>query len=261
MLALRRRHCSAREGTLRAFAADSHGRCAGGSQRCPRGSASLGHDRVELERYVKASTEITHSDPKAYYASLAIAVAAYQSAFVETLRPEHFRAEIESMLSEQDARELLDLIERATRSAAANETVAEFAARIGSRNGISGYCYHTVPCVLQVWFRYGEDFTHGLEEIIKAGGDTDTAGAIFGGIVGARIGKRGIPRVWLANIVEWPRTVAWMEHLGRAVARGTVGIETQKEYPGYFVPGVPLRNLVFLVIVLAHGLRRLGPPY
>jgi hypothetical protein len=31
--------------------------------------------------------------------------------------------------------------------------------------------------------------------------------------------------------------------------------------PGYFVPGIPLRNLLFMAVVLAHGLRRLAPPY
>jgi hypothetical protein len=29
----------------------------------------------------------------------------------------------------------------------------------------------------------------------------------------------------------------------------------------YFWPGLILRNLVFLVVVLIHGFRRLAPPY
>jgi ADP-ribosyl-[dinitrogen reductase] hydrolase len=118
---------------------------------------------------------------------------------------------------------------------------------------------HTVPCVIQTWLRHQDDFGSGVQEIILAGGDTDTTAAILGGIIGARVGKAGIPLPWLAGIIEWPRSVAWMEQLGAALARSLHGEAVR--VPSYPVAGIPLRNLVFLLIVLAHGLRRLGPPY
>jgi hypothetical protein len=141
--------------------------------------------------------------------------------------------------------------------------VAKFAAVIGSPRGISGYMYHTVPCVLQVWFRHYDDFAGGLQQLIAAGGDTDTTGAILGGIIGARVGRDGIPGRWLEDIVEWPRTTGWMERLGSAVAQVHAD-DTAAEpptCPGYFVPGLALRNIFFLLVVLAHGFRRLAPPY
>ena len=36
---------------------------------------------------------------------------------------------------------------------------------------------------------------------------------------------------------------------------------TAAKCPAYFVPGIVLRNVVFLIIVLAHGFRRLAPPW
>jgi ADP-ribosylglycohydrolase len=156
--------------------------------------------------------------------------------------------------ADADAAELHWLAKRAADSALRGESVAAFAESIGSKKGISGYVYHTVPCVLQQWFRDPDDFEAGLQSIIRAGGDTDTAGAIFGGIAGARVGRRGIPSAWLAGMVEWPRSARWIEGLGEALAAG-------EPPPRYFVPGIPLRNLVFLLIVLAHGLRRLAPPW
>ena len=83
---------------------------------------------------------------------------------------------------------------------------------------------------------------------------------IVGALVGSGVGKDGIPAEWLAGLREWPRTIAWMEAVGirlaQCRARGEIGSA---------VPVNPLklllRNVLFLVIVLLHGFRRLLPPY
>jgi ADP-ribosylglycohydrolase len=232
----------------------------GPAMRSPILGVAYGQDTATLKTFVKASTELTHSDPKAYYAALAVALAAYQSAAESAPSADQYLATFKKLLPGDDAQELHDLLQRAAISAAGNETVSEFAESIGSKKGISGYSYHTVPCVLQVWFGNATDFAKGLRDIVRAGGDTDTAGAIYGGIAGARAGKRGIPKDWLSNIIEWPRTIDWMERLAEATANSghdQAGFGT----PAYFVPGILLRNLFFLVIVLAHGFRRLAPPW
>jgi ADP-ribosyl-[dinitrogen reductase] hydrolase len=231
----------------------------GPAMRSPIIGLAYGDDSEKLKEFVKASTEITHSDPKAYYAALAVALATYQSASDESLNPDRFLATLKDLLPEDDAQELHDLLRCAADSAAKREPVAEFARDIGSKKGISGYSYHTVPCVLQVWFGEPTDFAQGLQDIITAGGDTDTTGAIFGGIVGAKVGKQGIPETWLSNIIEWPRSISWIERLGNAVAESERTSTTK--CPRYFVPGIVLRNVAFLVIVLAHGFRRLAPPW
>ena len=231
----------------------------GPAMRSPVIGLACGDDPEKLKQFVKASTEITHSDPKAYYAALAVALATYQSARDEAASPERFLATLKEMLPQDDAEELHELLQRAADSAAKGEPVTEFAKNIGSTKGISGYSYHTVPCVLQVWFREPEDFERGLQEIIRAGGDTDTAGAIFGGIVGARVGKQGIPESWLSNIIEWPKSIGWLERLGSALSENEES--SAAKCPAYFVPGIVLRNVVFLIIVLTHGFRRLAPPW
>ena len=213
-------------------------------------------DHAKLKAFVKASTEITHRDPKAYFASLAVAVAAISGEATNNDWRSAYAQSLAQLIDGTGGDELLALVARARQSAEKGENVADFAASIGSNNGISGYCYHTVPCVLQVWFRFGDDLEHGLAEICGAGGDADTAGAIFGGIVGARAGPEAINREWLDRIWEWPRSIDWLERLGYAL-----GDPANRRPPAYFWPAVVPRNLVFLSIVLAHGLRRLLPPY
>lgn len=232
----------------------------GPAMRGPILGVAFGASPATLQSYVERSTRLTHTDPRAYQGALTVAVAAARSAAGESVSPSGFVASLDPYLEGETAAEFRELIGKAVASAEKGETVSEFAYMLGGRNGISGYVGHTVPCVVQTWLRHQEGFASGLREIIAAGGDTDTTAAILGAIVGARVGKGGIPDAWLRGIIEWPRSVAWMERLGQA-ARRAVEDEADVPSPAYFVPGILARNACFLAVVLAHGFRRLLPPY
>ena len=120
----------------------------GPAMRSPIIGLAHGDDPEKLRQFVKASTEITHSDPKAYYAALAVALATYQSASDETASPERFLATLKEMLPQDDAAELHELLQRAADSAAKGEPVTEFARDIGSSKGITGLQLpHGTVCV------------------------------------------------------------------------------------------------------------------
>jgi len=99
-----------------------------------------------------------------------------------------------------------------------------------------------------------------VSAVIQCGGDADTTGAIIGGIVGASVGREGIPEEWLDRLVEWPRSTAWMEKLAAQLdSTMQSGVATRPiRLPVY---GVVPRNLFFLVVMLLHGARRAFPPY
>jgi ADP-ribosylglycohydrolase len=221
---------------------------------------AFGEDAEILRDWVLRCTRITHSDPKAFIGAFTVAVAAYLSFKSKDISPQHFVNIVSTALAACESSEFIKLMSKAADSALRNQSVGDFAESIGSRNGISGYMYHTVPCVIQTWLRYPDDFAGGLQEILCAGGDTDTSGAILGAILGARTGKDGIPEAWRTRIVEWPRTITRMERLGHCLAASLNG-DKRTKCPGYFAPGVMLRNLFFLAVVLFHGVRRLAPPY
>jgi hypothetical protein len=115
-----------------------------------------------------------------------------------------------------------------------------------------------VPVALYCWLRWPGDFRRAVEEAILLGGDADTVGAIVGGLVGATAGAASIPEEWLRGIADWPRSVTWMRRLGARLAEH--GSEPAAAVP-LFWPGLIPRNLLFLLIVLGHGFRRLLPPY
>lgn len=215
-----------------------------------------GHDEAKLTELVRALTIITHSDPKAYWGALAVALAAHTNCSSEVIDGSKFYDRLKTLLSSEPASEFLDLIGSAINNFQNGQSTKDFAISLGLEKGVTGYIYHTVPVVIHAWFSYPQDFQSAMLEILACGGDTDTTGAILGGIIGSRTGKQGIPEKWIENLWEWPRSVSWMEKLGRQLAETN---ETKALRLPIF--GIILRNIVFLAVVLFHGFRRLLPPF
>lgn len=158
------------------------------------------------------------------------------------------------------SRRRVSRVRDAVKSAATGQSVMAFAASLGLSRGVSGYVYDSVPIAINAWLSHQNDFRSAVTAVVACGGDTDSTGAIVGGIVGASVGQEGIPLDWLNHLSEWPRSIDWMQRLGaqldRSVRSGAV--ERPITLPVY---GVLPRNVFFLLIVLSHGVRRLLPPY
>ena len=155
---------------------------------------------------------------------------------------------------------LTELIDKVIASASKNESAKEFCETLGFHNGVSGYIYQTLPVVLQIWLRHPRDYETAMQEAILCGGDTDTVAAILGGMVGAGSGIDGIPKQWVDGIIEWPRSMSWMNELALRLAKAKTANEKQKPLVINIV-GILLRNVFFMLWVLLHGVHRLLPPY
>jgi ADP-ribosyl-[dinitrogen reductase] hydrolase len=203
-------------------------------------------DRQHLRELVRASTRLTHTDPKAEYGA-------------EATSGEAFLDELSRSLGD-DGEELTALVARAVTSVQQGESTLAFADALGLHRGVTGYVDHTVPVVIHAWLSHPHDFRAAVRVVIDCGGDTDTTAAIVGGIVGTTVGRNGIPSAWLDGLLEWPRTVDWMARLGAQLA---TGIELRENFPQQRLSIFALlpRNLFFLAVVLFHGFRRLFPPY
>lgn len=213
-----------------------------------------------LVMHVSACTTLTHADPRAECGALAVALAARASMRGEG--SEDFLSHLGRFLAPFGGagRELVDLARRAAGSAARREPTEAFAAAIGCAGGVSGYMYHSVPVALHAWLSHPRDLEAALAAAIGCGGDTDTVAAVTGAIVGAGVGRAGIGPSRLERLWDWPRGVAWIELAGRN-AIGAVDARTRRA-PLFLAPwSWGLRNALLLCVVLAHGFRRLLPPY
>lgn len=218
-----------------------------------------GGEPQRLCALVKASTQITHTDRRAEVGALAVALAAHISAQSPSELTETYLRALETLLGSDDAG-FLPLARQAAASAEAGETTETFAASLGAGERVSGYVYQTVPVVLHAWFRFPRDYRSAVLSVIHCGGDTDTTAAIVGAIVGAAVGPDGIPPEWQSALCECPRTIGWMIQLGDQLAAFCITDQSQKPLSLPFLPLMG-RNLFFAAVVLAHGFRRLLPPY
>ncbi len=242
------------------------------------GAFSAG-DPAKRRALCDASSLLTHTDGRAVVAARAVAeIAALEVREGNGARPaanevvELLRALPDEPLPEWDR-----VLDGFLAAAAAEEPVESFAVRLEQRGFVTGYALHSVPVALYAWWRHHGDYAETLRSVIALGGDTDTTGAFAGALAGATCGAEGIPVSWIDGLWEWPRGRDALEELaarlstvpagGRARdtggrARDTGGRARDTGGPvRIFLPGVLLRNAVFLTIVLAHGLRRAFPPY
>lgn len=222
-------------------------------------SAILGvviKDLHALHQFVQFSTRITHTDPKAEYGALAVAIAARMACQSEPISGPLFLSELKTVLDGR-AEELFTLMQKVVDSVQHGESTENFAASLGFSRGVSGYIYHTVPVALHAWLSHPQDFRTAVIAVIRCGGDTDSTAAIVGGIVGASVGKEGLPQGWQETLLEWPRSISWIEHLA-AQLHANKDSALAIRLP---IIGLLLRNLFFLAVVLFHGFRRLLPPY
>jgi ADP-ribosyl-[dinitrogen reductase] hydrolase len=224
----------------------------------------LGHDRERLRSYVRASTRLTHTDPRAERGAFLVALAAHWGAMrgPEAIEGETFLHEARQALPDADEK-LLGLLDKIESHLRRDAAAVELADALDLHRGVSGYVYHTVPLALYCWLRHPGDFRQAVEEVIALGGDADSTGAVVGGIAGATRGAGGIPVDWLNGLLEWPRSVAWMRRLAECLARQfpVDGSPARQKPLPLFWPGLLPRNLFFLAMVLAHVFRRLLPPY
>lgn len=207
----------------------------------------------EIASHIRASTRLTHTDPKAETAALAVALTASWCMEHSEELPDSKIVELWRSIAPEDRewRSFMDAIEK---SMEGEMSVADFASYVGWCRGVSGYAYHTVPLVLYAWWRHFGDYRATVESVIRCGGDADTTGAI----VGALAALRGeIPEEWLSHLLDYPISKRYLEELGRhadAVLHGEKSVCPRLDWWIF-----PLRNFLFFLLVLVHGFRRLIP--
>lgn len=205
-------------------------------------------DHERLRAFVAGSTAITHRDGRALTAALAVAMTA--AAIVRDEEGDAFCDLWRTASDDAAWLEIVATMERHHRSAA---SVDAFAEALGCGRGVSGYAYHSVPVALYAWLRHRGDPAACFLAILRCGGDTDTIGAIAGALLGTDGGAGCFPPAWRERVVDWPLSIGRIEAAGRSLA------EPGSSPVRWWWLLQPVRNLVFLAVILVHGFRRFLP--
>jgi ADP-ribosylglycohydrolase len=210
-----------------------------------------------LVEAVRASTRVTHTDPKAEEGALLIARAARLAQTGANLGP---RELISSAAASVAGNELRMILLSVVDALAVGMSCADFAKSQGWSRGISGYVNQTVPAALYCWAHSPDDFRQCVENAVLLGGDSDSVAAITGAICGANLGSDAIPSEWVECLAEWPRTTDWIRSLAKELAAALENGKVTDPPPMYWMATFP-RNALFTAVVILLGFRRLFPPY
>ena len=216
---------------------------------------SLSSDE-DVEYFVRSSTRITHTDPKALTGAMIVARAARVSMTHASMDAIEF---VGSAARSADGSEMRDLLESATKCLKQGKTPVEFAETQGWSRGVRGYINHSVPAALYCWAHSPNDFRQCVENAVLLGGDTDTVAAITGAICGANLGADKLPADWIEALSEWPRNLEWMHQLADCLCKHSAQETTQTLPKMHWLATIP-RNALFAAMVISLGFRRLLPP-
>ena len=212
-------------------------------------------DAAARRAHVVASTELTHTDPRALAGALAVAeVAARITCGAWQQRPgaNEFAQAVCAVSDEPQWRALQPLLAQACASEHPTQLLRE---RLQVQRGVPGFVMCSVPFALLAWYEAHGDYARTLRLCVDAGGDVDTHAAMAGALAALSGGAQSIPQAWSSRLTDWPHGRGYLRALAQALA------DPQSRCATHFSPGLLLRGPLFIAIVLLHGLRRLLPPY
>jgi ADP-ribosyl-[dinitrogen reductase] hydrolase len=122
--------------------------------------------------------------------------------------------------------------------------------------GTTGFVVHTVPFAAYAFARWGRDPMEAIAAVIRAGGDTDSIGAIVGAWCGALGGEGALPGELVGRIHDGPFGPTHLRALAADLAGARLGRTAVAEYSPVYALA---RNLALYPVVLAHAARRIIP--
>jgi ADP-ribosyl-[dinitrogen reductase] hydrolase len=164
-------------------------------------------------RLIRDICRITHHSDEAYVGALAVVLAIRTS-----LHPEeadfHVR-EIAEQLPDTSVRDRM----REYGGLPPTFHLAEAATRFGT----SGYVVESVPFALFAAQQVNElGFVEMMEQVVLAGGDTDTNGSLTGQVVGSRLGLAGLPTDLVAGLPQAELVMRIAGTFADALTRGAL---------------------------------------
>jgi ADP-ribosylglycohydrolase len=223
----------------------------GAAMRAPILGVFFSDRPEERRRFGRAVATVTHLDERAIegalYSAEMAAACALRSPGAHLF---DCYEEARQVASEPSFRAALDC---AAKLARGQSPTAEAARVLGT----SGFVLHTAAFASFCFLRCGGEPLRALTEVVNAGGDADTAGAVLGAWLGALHGESALPQDLLYRIHDGPFGPTHLRGLAHCLAQIRAGRICP--VPGYSVPAALLRNTLLLPVILAHGFRRLLP--
>lgn len=211
---------------------------------------------AKMAEFVRISTRVTHTDPKAEIAALllteVIVKACKAPVTMDAIR--QIMASLkEQDIPEKDIEDFSAMLENLfSHDPACADPEKAFAA-IGCGAGITGYIYHSVASAIWIAMRAAGDVADAIEISIAAGGDTDSVAAIAATVTAVTPGAI-MPDTELPAFLGQLGDDSILEQVAKSLSPDAVG---DTEFPA--APPLVrelLENLASFAVMVGHLLRR-----
>lgn len=170
---------------------EAEGRSSAGNgaiMRCAPVALRWPNDPRQLIEDARVSAEVTHFDPRCVWSTVALDVALAMSLVERDIDLAALAPAVAAAGAPVEVAEAIRSVEAATLDDFELDDPASM-----------GYTLKTLQVGL--WsLGQPDDFEATLIEVVSAGGDTDTNGAVAGAVMGSRVGVGSIPDRWLKNL-------------------------------------------------------------
>lgn len=204
-------------------------------------------DEVARRSTSDALARVTHTDPRAVEGARFVAEVAAMT--VKHGDPAEALEAARAVVTEATLAEAIGRAMALAREGAALDVAARAL-------GTTGFVVHTVPFAAYAFARWGRDPMEAIAAVIRAGGDTDSIGAIVGAWCGALGGEGALPSELVGRIHDGPFGPTHLRALAADLAGARLGRTAVAEYSPVYALA---RNLALYPVVLAHAARRIIP--
>lgn len=179
----------------------------GAVMRCSPVALRWRRSADRLVEETRRSALVTHYDPRCVWSAIALNSALALS--LGGMRPD--LVELASLLDRAEAPQAVGAAIRVVQGRPLDDLALD-------HYGDMGYTIKAMQVGL--WcLEQEEDFEAVLVQVVSAGGDTDTNGAVAGAAMGSRVGSSGIPPRWVENVGETRRLLDLADRLLEACER------------------------------------------
>ncbi len=211
-----------------------------------------------LRKWVEESTKITHTHPQAIEGCQVLAQLADTCATTPfgTLEPIPV---LNNLIESCEEPKLKEGLQRLVPFLEKSRSPSSVARHFGWHSGIRAQMLPSTLMATYCYLRYPTNFNRALQSAIGLGGDSESLGAIVGGLVGAHIGFDRIPKLLIQSLGGYPQGLRWIEEMSNRLSHWPHGMNDLS-----FAPPLPsdplmqlLRSLFSIALVLLHFVLRL----
>ncbi len=197
------------------------------------------------QNWARECAQITHGDVLVGEAAAVLATAGQIAAVTSGARL-NAEAALETLTKATRHEPLRDALTQLQPFIKANSSPRKVAKHFQWHGGMTKQMLPTTIMAIYCFLRFNTNFERAVRAALLLGGQNDSLVATVGGLMGAHLGQKGLPRRLADRVNTWPQDAQWIERIAVRLSDWPHGVDDLLLAPGEptYPLGQLLRNLI-----------------